>query len=133
MLCRSVSQNETSIALGFQTLIARSLGTVPGPIFLGFIIDQTCILWNDVNNGECIAKGSCKLYDNITMSHYVLIVLLIWRSLAFLSISFAMFLAERCPEKATKNNEYRKVASSRPVYYSILELFGQRSHYISFL
>ena len=26
---------------------------------------------------------------------------------------------------------YRKVASSRPVYYSILELFCQRSHYIS--
>ena len=25
---------------------------------------------------------------------------------------------------------YRKVASSRPVYYSILELFGQRSQYI---
>ena len=105
LLCRSVSQNETSIALGFQTLIARSLGTVPGPIFLGFIIDQTCILWNDVNNGECIAKGSCKLYDNITMSHYVLIVLLVWRSLAFLSISFAMFFAVRSPEKETENNE----------------------------
>ena len=26
---------------------------------------------------------------------------------------------------------YRKVASSSPVYYSILELYGQRSHYIS--
>ena len=26
---------------------------------------------------------------------------------------------------------YRKVASSRPVYYSILELYGQRSQYIS--
>ena len=28
-------------------------------------------------------------------------------------------------------NIYRKVASSRPVNYSILELFGQRSQYIS--
>ena len=27
--------------------------------------------------------------------------------------------------------EYRKVASSRPVYYLILELFGQRSQYKS--
>ena len=27
--------------------------------------------------------------------------------------------------------KYRKVASSRPVYYSILKPFGQRSHYIS--
>jgi hypothetical protein len=30
-----------------------------------------------------------------------------------------------------KNSNYRKVASSRPVYYSILELYGQRSQYIS--
>ena len=28
------------------------------------------------------------------------------------------------------SNKYRKVASSRPVYYSILELLGQRSQYI---
>ena len=27
--------------------------------------------------------------------------------------------------------DYLKVATSRPVYYSILELFGQREHYIS--
>ena len=27
--------------------------------------------------------------------------------------------------------DYRKVASSRPVYYSILNSFGQRSQYIS--
>ena len=30
-----------------------------------------------------------------------------------------------------QQTKYRKVASSRPVYYSILELFGQRSQYIS--
>ena len=29
--------------------------------------------------------------------------------------------------------EYRKVASSRPVYYSILNSFGQRSQYISII
>ena len=29
------------------------------------------------------------------------------------------------------NFTYRKVESSRPVYYSILKLFGQRSQYIS--
>ena len=31
---------------------------------------------------------------------------------------------------STINTNYRKVASSRPVYYSILETFGQRSQYI---
>ena len=31
----------------------------------------------------------------------------------------------------TKCNKYRKVASSRPVYYSILNSLGQRSLYIS--
>ena len=33
--------------------------------------------------------------------------------------------------KEMKFNTYRRVASSRPVYYTILELFGQRSQYIS--
>ena len=33
-------------------------------------------------------------------------------------------------EKKILESIYRKVASSRPVYYSILELFGQRSQYI---
>ena len=34
-------------------------------------------------------------------------------------------------QKTQRICDYRKVASSRPVYYSILELFGQRSQYIS--
>ena len=108
LIFRSVCPDQTSIALGFQTLIVRSLGTVPGPIFLGFIIDQTCLLWNDVDNGDCIAKGSCKLYDNTAMSHYVLIVLLIWRILATLSFSTALFFAVRKSRTDSSNPESDK-------------------------
>lgn len=86
---------EKSIALGFQTLIARSMGTVPGPIFFGFIIDQSCILWNDIDAGDCIIQGSCRLYDNISMSHYVLIMLLTWKLLATIFFIFALFFATR--------------------------------------
>ena len=35
------------------------------------------------------------------------------------------------PGKAMEEMAYRKIASSRPVYYSILNSFGQRSRYIS--
>ena len=48
---RSVEPQERSLSLGFQTLIARSIGTVPGPIVFGYIIDQTCLLWSQ--NKDC--------------------------------------------------------------------------------
>ena len=40
------------------------------------------------------------------------------------TIQFWNFLAKG-------HSTYRKVASSRPVYYSILDIFGQKGHYIS--
>ena len=85
---------DKSIALGFQTLIARSLGTVPGPIVLGYVIDQTCILWS--MDLDCMnAKGSCRVYDNTYMSHSVIIMLLIWRILAAVFFMCALHFSKK--------------------------------------
>lgn len=86
---------QKSIALGFQTLIARSIGTVPGPIFFGFIIDQTCLLWHMEQADKCWSQGSCQLYDNTSMSHYILIILLIWRLLATSFFLLALIFTKR--------------------------------------
>lgn len=40
------------------------LGSVPGPIIFGAMIDASCILWQD----ECGEKGSCWVYDSSGMS-----------------------------------------------------------------
>ena len=47
------------------------LGTIPGPIIFGAIIDSTCVLW-DIN--ECGIKGACWIYDNIKMAHMLVAI-----------------------------------------------------------
>ena len=52
-----------------------------------------------------------------------------WQGL--LKLQFNQFLGISCylAKSWQRHFSYRKVASSRPVYYSILNFFGQRSHY----
>ena len=91
---RSVDPQQKSLALGLQTLIARGLGTVPGPIVFGYMIDLTCMLWSQ---DEDCSSGSCRLYNNTSMSYLVLAVLLIWKTLALLSFLVALFLGRDKP------------------------------------
>ena len=42
---RSVEVENRSMAVGLQTMIARVIGGIPGPILFGHFIDDTCSLW----------------------------------------------------------------------------------------
>uniref|UniRef100_A0A672HNX4 Solute carrier organic anion transporter family member 1C1-like n=1 Tax=Salarias fasciatus TaxID=181472 RepID=A0A672HNX4_SALFA len=50
-----------SFALGMQTLIVRTLGGIPPPIYFGALIDQTCLKWG---TKQCGGVGACRLYDS---------------------------------------------------------------------
>lgn len=43
---RSVPVDQQPYALGLQSDIIKLLGTISGPIVLGALIDNTCILWD---------------------------------------------------------------------------------------
>ena len=54
--------SQRSLSLGIQTILLRAVGTVPGPVAFGFVMDTTCVLWrNDPavaaseNQDECEA------------------------------------------------------------------------------
>ena len=49
---KSVKVEEKSMAVGVQTIVARLVGGIPGPILYGYFIDNTCILWQQNNCGE---------------------------------------------------------------------------------
>ncbi|XP_038051922.1 solute carrier organic anion transporter family member 4A1-like [Patiria miniata] len=68
---RCVSHTQRAFALGVQSLLYRALGTVPGPIIFGSIIDQSCILWET----SCDGARQCWLYNNGEMSLNVFILL----------------------------------------------------------
>ncbi len=83
--------SQRSLSLGIQTILLRALGTVPGPVAFGLVMDTNCLLWRndprvrssdgDDSCGDSgqLSTGSCLLYDNVSMSLYVLIIVLVWR------------------------------------------------------
>lgn len=61
VLLRSIPKDLKSLALGMQTLIVRTLGGIPPPIYFGALIDQTCLKWG---TKQCGGRGACRLYDS---------------------------------------------------------------------
>uniref|UniRef100_A0A8C3AVE8 Solute carrier organic anion transporter family member n=1 Tax=Cyclopterus lumpus TaxID=8103 RepID=A0A8C3AVE8_CYCLU len=56
----SIQKDLKSLALGMQTLIVRTLGGIPPPIYFGALIDRTCLKWG---TKQCGGRGACRLYD----------------------------------------------------------------------
>lgn len=58
---RCVSHRQRAFAMGIQTLFYGLLGTVPGPLVLGWVLDNSCVLWEpSCDDGPT----NCWLYDN---------------------------------------------------------------------
>ncbi|XP_070275745.1 solute carrier organic anion transporter family member 4A1 isoform X2 [Myotis yumanensis] len=85
---RCVGDQQRSFALGIQWIVVRTLGGIPGPIAFGWVIDKACLLWQD----QCGQQGSCFLYQNATMSRYMLIAGLVYKVLGFLFFAAAYVL-----------------------------------------
>ncbi|CAL8242124.1 unnamed protein product [Merluccius merluccius] len=60
VLLRSIQPDLKSLALGMQTLIVRTLGGIPPPIYFGALIDRTCLKWG---TKRCGGQGACRLYE----------------------------------------------------------------------
>lgn len=84
---RCVPNVQRSFALGIQWIIARCLGSIPGPILFGKLIDITCKLWQS----KCSEQGSCFFYDNHQMSYNMLAVILSGKFLSSLFFFIALF------------------------------------------
>ncbi|KAK3749556.1 hypothetical protein QZH41_019697 [Actinostola sp. cb2023] len=66
VVLRCVPHNQRAYALGMQFVFFRTLGSIPSPIFHGFLFDQSCLLWGE----SCKERGNCFLYDVKTLSYY---------------------------------------------------------------
>ncbi|XP_075037478.1 solute carrier organic anion transporter family member 4C1-like [Mixophyes fleayi] len=65
-ILRCVPDKQRSFALGVQWSLIRLLGSIPGPIVFGVVIDSSCILWN---LNECGSQGACWAYNNSNISY----------------------------------------------------------------
>ena len=72
----------------------RLIGSIPGPIIFGYIIDQACVLER--------LNGNCLVYDNFSMSVYMLIASLVSKVLGLIFISLTLFSSRWCKIKEEK-------------------------------
>ncbi|XP_062373891.1 solute carrier organic anion transporter family member 1C1 [Sardina pilchardus] len=60
VIIRCISPELKSLALGIQTLVMRTLGGIPAPVYFGALIDSTCLKWG---TKRCGGKGACRMYN----------------------------------------------------------------------
>ncbi|XP_062617844.1 solute carrier organic anion transporter family member 4A1-like [Saccostrea cucullata] len=102
---RCVPDNQRSLALGIQLLIGRLLGTTPGPVLLGYIIDSACTIWQE----DCGEKGSCWTYNKHDLGMRIMIWWLVLKALGVIFFFTAFKLYKPPPEQ--DNNQSVEVAT----------------------
>ncbi|XP_077989837.1 solute carrier organic anion transporter family member 4A1-like [Glandiceps talaboti] len=111
---RCVPFTQRSLALGLQWIVIRILGSIPGPITFGAVIDTTCLLWDQ----KCDENGSCWQYNNSKMSLYLFLTA---AGLKCLTIIF--FVITLCVYKPPKDEtpEGSEAAKEGDGYGSVTE------------
>jgi hypothetical protein len=57
---RAVRPEERSLALGIQSIIIRLVGSIPGPVLFGFVVDKVCLLWEPGCGEFSSFAGRCR-------------------------------------------------------------------------
>ncbi|KAJ8020674.1 Solute carrier organic anion transporter family member 4C1 [Holothuria leucospilota] len=73
-----VDESQRSLSLGLQSLFYRCLGSVPGPIIFGKLIDSACMIWEY----NCEGERTCWLYQNDDFAKSLFLVVVICRLLS---------------------------------------------------
>ncbi|CAH1238380.1 SLCO4C1 [Branchiostoma lanceolatum] len=119
---RCVKESQRSMALGFQSLIGRFLGAIPGPIVYGSLIDRACLLWNE----SCDQRGACLMYDNTNLSTYFFTVTFILACWIFLSLCLALYSWKRSDMKLNEEKDAKLDEDARKRVSGILEIVSYR-------
>ena len=77
---RIVPPNLRTHAMGINILSMRLIGTIPGPIIGGVLIDNACSLWQTT----CGDRGSCRLYDRYHLMLTWLLLHIVYKVLGIL-------------------------------------------------
>ncbi|KAL6082610.1 hypothetical protein STEG23_001641, partial [Scotinomys teguina] len=62
VLIKSVQPELKSLAMGFHSLVIRTLGGILAPVYYGTLIDKTCMKWSVTS---CGARGACRVYNSV--------------------------------------------------------------------
>ncbi|KAL3892416.1 hypothetical protein ACJMK2_004626 [Sinanodonta woodiana] len=103
---RCIHESQRTTGIGLKWLIVRLLGTVPGPIFFGAVIDSTCVIWRE----NCDEKASCWIYNNSNMSRNFFILFIVVKA-----FSIAAFITAYKLYKLPVDKKVRYLVGSQEV------------------
>uniref|UniRef100_A0A2K5YRM5 Solute carrier organic anion transporter family member n=1 Tax=Mandrillus leucophaeus TaxID=9568 RepID=A0A2K5YRM5_MANLE len=104
MLVIKIVQPELkALAIGFHSMILRSLGGILVPIYFGALIDTTCMKWSTTS---CGARGACRIYNSTFLGRafFGLKVALVFPVLVLLTV-FIFIVKKKFRGKDTKVSE----------------------------
>ncbi|XP_077145857.1 solute carrier organic anion transporter family member 4C1 [Ranitomeya variabilis] len=108
-ILRCVPDKQRSFALGVQWSFIRLLGSIPGPIVFGVVIDSSCILWN---LNECGTQGACWTYNNSSISYKLIGISAASKALTIIFLIVAYFIYKPPASKPDPSQDNGKVISS---------------------
>uniref|UniRef100_H2Y4Q5 Solute carrier organic anion transporter family member n=1 Tax=Ciona savignyi TaxID=51511 RepID=H2Y4Q5_CIOSA len=73
VIMRVVPFTQRSFAIGVKFVILRILGSIPGPILFGRVLDLACVVWST----ECGKHGFCQLYKNASLSANMAVLIVV--------------------------------------------------------
>lgn len=62
---RCIEKEDKAVAIGFGMALVRLFASLPSPIFFGYILDSTCLIFGKT----CSRRGNCWLYDNLKLRY----------------------------------------------------------------
>jgi len=100
---RVVPFDKRTMALGLQTIMIRLIGTLPGPVYYGYLIEGACILSNKV----CGESSSCSLLDNKELGWRLFALSMIIKVFASLCAALALlfYRPNKEEEKPVQHDE----------------------------
>lgn len=67
---RCVDEKDKPVAMGFGLMLMSLFSFMPSPIFFGYIMDSTCLVWGKT----CSGTGNCWLYDAKSLRYLINII-----------------------------------------------------------
>jgi len=105
---RVVGFKQRSLATGVQWILIRLVGSIPGPLVLGKIFDDTCVYLAD----ECGDKGACLINNTENLSHYAFVFGCVAKVVSFIFNLLAMLLYQPEQDKSKSKDTNRVVDST---------------------
>ncbi|XP_011913773.1 PREDICTED: solute carrier organic anion transporter family member 1B3 isoform X1 [Cercocebus atys] len=124
LIVKIVQPELKALAMGFHSMVIRTLGGILAPIYFGALIDKTCMKWSTTS---CGARGACRIYNSVFFGRVYLGLSTALRfSALVLYIVFIFVMKKKFQGKDTKaSDSERKVMDE-----ANLEFLNNGEHFV---